>query len=124
MEGDNVVMFELFHKGYFTDGRAGGAFFAVEVDFLKGDELTGLAIATFEDLVGRDRSVRSQWGVWFGGVILLRRFPRPARETINILPLRMWIVQLTFSSCWKELGCLLSMPWLVNSFGCLLAGLS
>jgi hypothetical protein len=41
---------ELFHEGDFADGGAGGAFFAVEVDFFEGDELAGLAVAAFEDL--------------------------------------------------------------------------
>jgi len=53
VEGDNVFVFELFHEGDFADGGAGGAFFAVEVDFFEGDEFAGLPIATFEDLVGR-----------------------------------------------------------------------
>ena len=52
VEGDDVVVLELLHQGYFADGGAGGAFFAVEVDFFEGDELAGLAIAAFENLEG------------------------------------------------------------------------
>jgi hypothetical protein len=43
-------VFELFHKGDFADGGAGGAFFAVEVDLFEGDQLAGLPITAFEDL--------------------------------------------------------------------------
>ena len=51
MQGDYVVMFELFHKGDFADRGARGAFFAVEVDFFQGNELACLTVAAFEDLV-------------------------------------------------------------------------
>ena len=51
VERDNVFVLELFHEGDFADGGGGGAFFAVEVDFFEGDELAGLAVAAFEDLV-------------------------------------------------------------------------
>ena len=33
MEGDDVFVLELFHEADFANGRAGGAFFAIEVDF-------------------------------------------------------------------------------------------
>lgn len=49
VEGDDVLMLELFHEGDFADGGGGGAFFAIEVDFLQGDEFTGLAVAALED---------------------------------------------------------------------------
>ncbi len=51
MEGDDVFMLELFHEGNFTDGGAGRAFFAVEVDLFEGDEFASLPVATLEDLV-------------------------------------------------------------------------
>lgn len=41
-------MFQLFHKTDFTDGRAGCAFFAVEVDLFEGHKSAGLAVAAFE----------------------------------------------------------------------------
>lgn len=50
VEGDDVFMFELFHEGDFTDGGAGRAFLAVEVDLFEGDEFASLPVATFEDL--------------------------------------------------------------------------
>jgi len=41
---------ELLHKRDFADRSAGGAFFAVEVDFFEGYEMAGLAVAALEDL--------------------------------------------------------------------------
>lgn len=49
VEGDNVLVLELFHEGDFADGGGGGAFFAVEVDFFEGDEFAGLAVAALEN---------------------------------------------------------------------------
>lgn len=69
VQGDDVFVFELFHQGDFADGGAGGAFFAVEVDFFEGDEFVGLSVATFEDLVKRKGSVGSAGisGIRLGG---------------------------------------------------------
>jgi hypothetical protein len=44
-------MLEFFHQRDLADGGGWRAFFGVEVDFLQGDELAGLAVAAFEDLV-------------------------------------------------------------------------
>ena len=60
-------MLELFHEGDFADGGAGGAFFAVEVDFFEGDQFAGLSVAAFEDLSGGRGLVWGVgWGVWIG----------------------------------------------------------
>lgn len=50
MKCNDVLVFELLHKGYLADGGRRRAFFGVEVDFLQSNELAGLAIAAFEDL--------------------------------------------------------------------------
>ena len=50
VEGDDVFMFEFFHQADLAYCRAGGAFFAVEVDLFQGYEGAGLAIAAFEYL--------------------------------------------------------------------------
>jgi hypothetical protein len=50
MKGYNVLVLELFHEGDLADGGRRGAFFRIEVDFLKGNELACLAVTTFEDL--------------------------------------------------------------------------
>ena len=52
VQGDDVLVLELFHEGDFADGGARGAFFAVEVDFFERDEFAGLAVTAFEYLVG------------------------------------------------------------------------
>ena len=53
VQGDDVFVLEFFHERDFADGGAGGAFFAVKVDFFEGDEFAGLAVAAFEDLDSR-----------------------------------------------------------------------
>ena len=50
MQGYYVFMFELFHKRDFADGGAGGALFAVEVNFFQGDKFACLAVTPFKDL--------------------------------------------------------------------------
>ena len=50
MQGYYVLMFELFHKRDFADGGAGGAFFAVEVNFFQSDKFACLAVTPFKDL--------------------------------------------------------------------------
>lgn len=50
VQGNYVLVFELFHKRDFADGGAGGALFAVEVDFFQGDEFASLTITPFKDL--------------------------------------------------------------------------
>jgi hypothetical protein len=50
VEGDDIFMLKFFHQGDFADSGRGGAFFGVEVYFFQGDELSGLAVAAFEDL--------------------------------------------------------------------------
>ena len=45
-----ILVFELFHEGDFTDGGAGGALLAVEVDLFQGDKFACLAVTPFEDL--------------------------------------------------------------------------
>ena len=52
VERDDVFVLELFHEGYFADGGAGSAFFAVEVNFFQSDQFASLSIASFEDLWG------------------------------------------------------------------------
>ena len=48
---DYIVVLEFFHEGDLADSSGRGAFFGVEVDFFQGDELAGLAVAAFENLV-------------------------------------------------------------------------
>ena len=50
VEGDDVFVLQFLHKADFTDGSAGCAFFAVEVNLFEGNEFAGLSITTFEDL--------------------------------------------------------------------------
>ena len=50
VQGQDVFVLELFHKGDLADGGAGCAFFGVEVDFFECDKFTGLAVAAFKDL--------------------------------------------------------------------------
>jgi hypothetical protein len=59
-------MLEFFHQRDLADGGGGSAFFGVEVDFLQGDELAGLAVAAFEDLFSRvrDGAARLDGGMW------------------------------------------------------------
>ena len=56
-------MLEFFHQRDLADGGRGRAFFGVKVDFLQGDELAGLAVAAFEDLV-LVLVTRRQWLDW------------------------------------------------------------
>ncbi len=60
VEGDDVFMFELFHKRDLADGGGGGAFFGVKVDFFEGNELARLAVTAFEDLGLRDQWERGE----------------------------------------------------------------
>lgn len=50
VEADYVLVLQFLHEGDLADCGGGGAFFGVEVDFLKSNELAGLSISTFEDL--------------------------------------------------------------------------
>ena len=50
VQGNYVLVFELFHKRDFADGSAGCALFAVEVNFFQGDEFACLTVTPFEDL--------------------------------------------------------------------------
>jgi hypothetical protein len=44
-------MLKFFHQGDLSDGSGGSSFFGVKVDLFQGDELAGLAVAAFEDLI-------------------------------------------------------------------------
>jgi hypothetical protein len=50
VESNDILVLEFFHEGDLADGGRRGAFFRVEMDFLKGYELAGLTVAAFEDL--------------------------------------------------------------------------
>ena len=50
VQGYYVFVFELFHKRDFADGGAGGALFAVEVNFFQSNEFACLAVTPFKDL--------------------------------------------------------------------------
>jgi hypothetical protein len=85
VQQDDVLVAELLHKGDLADGRGGRAFLGVEVDLLEGYELACLAVAALEHLQrsGHDIDV---YGVG--------------------LPTVAYVPSPSFSSCWKELGCL------------------
>ena len=122
VQGDDVFVLELFHEGDFADGCAGGAFFAVEVDFFEGDQFSGLSIASLEDLNERKLGSRGTERGALEEDLLLHMFPHPARILSANDDAQCFVRHHTFSSCWKELGCLLSMPALVKLF-CLFPGL-
>ena len=50
VQANDVLVLELFHEGNLADRGRGSALFGVEVDFLEGDQLAGLSVATFENL--------------------------------------------------------------------------
>jgi hypothetical protein len=56
VQGDYILVLQLFHQRDFANGGAGGAFFEVEVDLLESNELAGLTVSSFEDLRSLARS--------------------------------------------------------------------
>jgi hypothetical protein len=56
VQGDYILVLQLFHQRDFADGGARSAFFEVEMDLLESHELAGLVVSSFEDLLLLARS--------------------------------------------------------------------
>jgi hypothetical protein len=105
-------MLQFLHQRDLTDCGRGCAFFRIEVDFLQRYQLSRLSVSAFENLGKSAKSSNFGSKIRRARSYLYSLPPHSSQAHHHVIASKRTVAYVpspSFSSCWNELGCLLSM---------------